>query len=349
MILLKSIVRHAIVLAAGAAGVAGAAHGQRPNPELAKLRTDHEKTLASASRLVDDIHRLTLRQLERERAEAGDYETAARVKERLDLLDHSPGTTAIMPPPLTHTLVAARVLTRDGASREAGRDCVEFRRIGAKALWDIVGLEKGTYEVVLTYAVGLPRFDESSLGDGARGSREPPGGTITFTEVTGLASGAAPALEKRVFTTGAWENYIRESIGRYEFRNATTTVRLEAASTTGGGLMRLRTVELIKVVGDPGPADAVVAGSEPARLLEDLRARHRERLRGIADSLRPRFAGEFLKLEQSFAASGDTASASAVARLRERLFPAAPAAGTGDDTATDIIPGLGEESDPQNP
>jgi hypothetical protein len=326
-----------------------AATAQRPDTELARLRTEHEKGLASASRLVDDIHRLTLRQLERERAEAGDYETASRVKARLDALERTPGTAAIIPPPLTHTLLAARAQTRDGANTEGGREYVDFRKTGGKALWDILGLEKGTYEVVLTYSVGLPRFDESTLGDNTDGPREAPGGVVSFGEVTGLGSGPAPTLEKRVVTTGAWENYIRESIGRHEFKNASTTVKLEAVSATDGGLLRLKHIELVKVVGAPEPSAATGTAQEPARSLQALQAKHRQEMKEAAGSLRPRFNSEFLKLEQELTTAGDAAAAAAVAKVRERLFPAAPSTEAESNDAADPIPGLGDEPEEKKP
>lgn len=342
-------IKLATCLAACLAACLLPATAQRPDTELARLRADHEKGLASASRLVDDIHRLTLRQLERERAEAGDYETANRVKARLDALERTPGNAAIVPPPLTHTLPAARSQTRDGANTEGGREYVDFRKTGGKALWDILGLEKGTYEVFLTYAVGLPRFDESTLGENAGGPREAPGGVISFGEVTSLGSGPAPTLEKRVVTTGAWENYVRESIGRHAFTTATATVKLEAVSATDGGLLRLKQVELVKVVGAPDPTAATGSAAEPARSLQALQARHRKAMKEAAGTLRPRFASEFLKLEQELTTAGDAAAAAAVAQSRERLFPATPAAGAGTDESADPIPGLGDEPEAKKP
>lgn len=336
------------LLAASLSLTSLSAPAQRPELDLARLRADHEKGLASASRLVDDIHRLTLRQLERERAEAGDYETAARVKARLDALERTPGTDAIVPPPLTHTLLAARSQTRDGANSEGGREYIDFRKTGGKAIWDILGLEKGTYEVFLTYSVGLPRFDESTLGAESDGSREPPGGMITFGEVSGLGTTPAATLEKRIATTGAWDNYVRESIGRHEFRNATATVKLEAASATGGGLLRLRQIDLVKVVGAPPPRSSDTA-SEPARSLQALRAQHRKDLNEAAVSLRPRFSNEFLKLEQELTSAGDTAAAAAVARSRNRLFPATtPPAGSPDE-GSDPMPVWADEPEEKKP
>jgi hypothetical protein len=323
------------------------APAQRPDAELAKLRADHEKGLASASRLIDDIHRLTLRQLERERAEAGDYETASKVKARLDALERAPGAAAIVPPPLTHTLPAARALTRDGANTEGGREYVDFRKTGGKAIWDLLGLEKGTYEVFLTYAVGLPRFDESTLGDDSGAPREAPKGVIAFSEVTGLGGGAAAVLEKRVTTTGAWENYIRESIGRHDFKNATATVKLEALSATGGGLLRLRQVELVKVVGSQDATAAEAGATEPGRALQVLQAQYRKSMQEASASVRARFTGEFLKLEQELASAGDTAAAAVVARSRERLFPAA--AGNDQDPSADPMPGLADDPEEKKP
>lgn len=341
-----ALARLAMTISLGLATLPASA--QRPDAELARLRAEHEKGLASASRLIDDIHRLTLRQLERERAEAGDYETAGKVKARLEAMERAPGAAAIVPPPLTHTLPAARALTRDGANTEGGREYVDFRKTGGKAIWDVLGLEKGIYEVILTYSVGLPRFDESTLDGGTNQPREAPKGVIAFSEVTGLGGGGAAALEKRVTTTGAWENYIRESLGRHEFKTATATVKLEALSASEGGLLRLRQIELVKIVGGPDPAASDAGASEPGRALQSLQAQYRKNMQEAAATLRTRFASEFLKLEQELASAGDTAAATVVTRSRERLFPAATATG-GADPAVDPMPGMADDPEEKQP
>ena len=326
--------------------VAGPAAGQRPDSELAKLRADFDKGLASASRLVDDIHRLTLRQLERERAEAGDYETAGKVKARLDAFDRAPGTAAIVPPPVAHVLLPSRALTRDGANTDGGREYVDFRKSGGKAIWDLLGMEQGTYEVFLTYSVGLPEFDESGLNSNGSQASEKPGGTIAFGEVSGLGGAGVAPLEKRVTTTGAWSNYIRESLGRHEFKSKTATVKLEAASASGGGLLRLKQVELVRVVDGTAPPAPDGPAAEPGKALQQLRATYRKEMREAAGALRERFSGEFLNLEQEMNGAGDSASAASVARARTRLFPAAPAA---EDESADPMPTLPEDPAAKNP
>ena len=336
--------RFAAAVSLGLAALPAAA--QRPDAELARLRAEHEKGLASASRLIDDIHRLTLRQLERERAEAGDYETAGKVKARLDALERAPGAAAIVPPPLTHTLPAARALTRDGANTEGGREYVDFRKTGGKAIWDVLGLERGLYEVYLTYSVGLPRFDESTLDQGSDEPREAPKGVIAFSEVTGLGGGGGAPLEKRVTTTGAWDNYIRESIGRHEFKNATATVKLEALSASEGGLLRLRQIEMVKIVGEAETAPSEAVASAPGRALQTLQAQYRKSMQEAAASLRTRFTPEFLKLEQELTSAGDAAAAAAVSRSRERLFPAAA---DGVDAPADPMPGMVDDPEEKQP
>lgn len=329
------------------------APAQRPDTELARLRTEHEKGLAAASRVIDDLHRLTLRQLERERAEAGDYETAGKVKARLADMERAAGVGLIVPPPLTHTLPASRALTRDGANTEGGREYVDFRKTGGKAIWDVLGLglERGVYEVFLTYSVGLPRWDVSPLDSGGTAPREAPGGVIAFSEVTALGSGAAAPLEKRVTTTGAWENYIRESLGRHEFRNASATVKLEAVKASQGGLLRLKQIELVKVVGRPDTDEGEDGSSEPAggrQALPALQAEYRRDMQEAAASLRARFHGEFLQLEQDLMRAGDTTGAAAVVRSRQRLFPAVAAA-AAEDPAVDPMPAMADDPEDAPP
>jgi len=322
---------------------------QRPPETLARLRNDHEQAVASAGRSLDDVHRLTLRQLERERAEAGDYETAAKVKNRLDTLASQPGTTPITPPPVTHTLTPVRALTRDGANTEGGREYVDFRKPGGKALWDVLGLEKGTYEVFLTYSVGLPRLNTSPLSQTPEEPREAPGGVITFNELSGLNGSSLATLEKKVVTTGAWENYIRESLGRYELKTSPTTVKLEATTATTGGLLRLRQLEFVKAV--PGPAAEIETADRPASELADrlatLKTRCQQELDAATAPLHLRFTQAFNALERELATGGQNAAAAATARTRTELIsslqksvtlpPAASPPAQPDPAAEDVL------------
>jgi hypothetical protein len=304
---------------------------QRPLADLDRLQTDYEKTVIAASRRLDDIHRLTLRQLERERAGNGDYETAAKVKARLESLENKAGTPPITPPPLTHTLPAGRAQTRDGANAEGGREYVDFKKQGGKAIWDVLALEKGTYEIILTYSVGLPRFDAPPLATTTEPPREAPGGVILFSELSKLGGASVATLEKKVVTTGAWENYIRESIGRHDFRSTNTTIKLEAAQATTGGLLRVRQIELIKVV--PGPAAAPAADDSPAPdltpKLQELRSRFEEELTATTAPVRLQFTADLRQLETERLTAGDQPGATLAARTREQIMaPPAPSPAT---------------------
>lgn len=308
---------------------------QRPLADLDRLQTEYEKTVIAASRRLDDIHRLTLRQLERERAGNGDYETAAKVKARLESLENKAGPPPITPPPLTHTLPAGRAQTRDGANAEGGREYVDFKKQGGKAIWDILALEKGTYEVILTYSVGLPRFDAPPLTTTTEPPREAPGGVIRFSELSKLGGASVATLEKKVVTTGAWENYIRESIGRHDFRSTNTTIKLEAAQATTGGLLRVRQIELIKVV--PGPAAAPADDDSPAPdltpKLQELRSRFEEELTATTAPVRLQFTADLRQLETERLTAGDQPGATLAARAREQIMaPPAP------DPATPATP-----------
>lgn len=304
---------------------------QRPLADLDRLQTEYEKTVIAASRRLDDIHRLTLRQLERERAENGDYETAAKVKARLESLENKAGTPAITPPPLTHTLAAGRAQTRDGANAEGGREYIDFKKQGGKAIWNVLALEKGTYEVILTYSVGLPRFDAPPLATTTEPPREAPGGVILFSELSKLEGASVATLEKKVVTTGAWENYIRESIGRHDFRSTNTTIKLEAAQATNGGLLRVRQIELIKVV--PGPAAPPSADDSPAAdltpKLQEMRSRFEEELTATTAPVRLQFTADLRQLETERLTAGDQPGATLAARAREQITaPPAPAPAT---------------------
>jgi hypothetical protein len=307
-------------LAAAAAALSSLPLAAQQPDELSRLRDEHERAVASAVRMVDDVYRLTLRQVEKQRAEAANYEGAQRAKEKLDALDKrlGSGSSVTRPPPYV-LLLAARSQTRDGANADSSRQFIDFKKVGGKAVWEVLTLEQGVYEVFLTYSVGVPSFVVGDPKDPAVPAVA--GGVISFSEVTGLsAATAAPLapLEKKIVPTGSWDNFIRESLGRYEFKRTSATVRVEAEAVEAGGLMRLRQVELVRVSGAGAAAGGMAVN--PAQALKELRLKHGEAITTASEEVQRRFGAEFEQLEQQFAATGDHGAAKAVAQARRDLF-----------------------------
>lgn len=283
--------------------------------DFARLRDEHTKALATATRSVDDAFRLMLRQFESERTQAGDYAGAQRIRVRRAAIDREIEATALaVKPSATHTLAAAQALTRDGANSESVRRYIEFKKTGGKALWQILSLEPGWHEVFLTYSVGLPGQDSPSSFSASTTLGEP-GGTVAFAESSSLVAGPSAALEKKLMTTGSWDHFIRESLGVHEFKNRSATVRVEALQASDAGLMRLRQVELVRV-SQPAPG---ASSEQAAKAIEDLRARHREALSLAANSLQMRHSLDLDQLERRLRLTGETEKAAEAARERARL------------------------------
>jgi hypothetical protein len=283
-------------------------HAQEP--ELSKLRDDHQKAVAASTKMLDDSHRLTLRRLERKCAESGDYEGAWRAKERADAIAQPPEGALPTAPP-RYSLNSSQARTQGGVNHDRANDFIEFRKTGATATWELLPVEPGSYEAFVIYSVGVPVLDP------AGGSPETPcGGMFAWSEVTNLGV-RVPPVEKSVVTTGSWENYVRASLGRQDFKSRSATLRVEALAAAPGGLMRLRRIEIVPL------SDSAASGGRVAEAVEsfrELQKRNREAMLAALTPVREKFAVEFDKLERELVARRDTQGAAAVARARQNLF-----------------------------
>jgi hypothetical protein len=289
-------------------------HGQQS--DLGKLRDEHEKAVAASTKMLDDTYRLTLQRLERRCAENGDYEGAMSAKERADAIEKPTGAAAPIAP-IAYSLTANQARTQGGVNYDRARDFIEFRKTGAAAIWELLPVEPGSYEAFIIYSAGVPVHDPTGRSLG-----EPCGGIFAWSEVTNLGTRALP-IEKSVVTTGSWENFVRVSLGRHEFKSRSATLRVEALAAAPGGLMRLRRIEIAPLSDSTATSARVVGTMESFR---DLQKKNREALLAALTPVREKFAPEFEKLEREFVARGDTQGAAAVARARQNLFP------KGDET-----------------
>ncbi len=283
----------------------------------ATLRDEYLKSVASSTRMLDDVYRLTLRRLEKQRAEAGDYEGAQNVRERLDQIEKSSLAAPVVPKNSNMVLAANRARTMNGANTDTSRQAVSMRRSGSTAAWDLIGLTQGSYEVYVTFAVGLSEIDPTGNKTPATGC----GGVISFAEETRLATQQAAPLERRLHTTGAWDNFVREKLGTIEFRSSSATVKLTTTSAEPGGCAVVRQIELVRA---SQPATAPTATAATPGSLAEVRAQHRQELRKAAGDVDDRYRQQFEALEREFTSSGNTKAAEAVAEERKRLFPDKP-------------------------
>ncbi len=336
-----------------ALGALAALPGQQPGAatdELSRHRLESERLAAAATRSLDDAYKLSLRQLERQRAEAGDYEGAEQAWRRLETLEKASSTAPIVAKPPSYVLSPARATVREGASVDGGRGVIEFKKTGSKATWEMLNLEPGAYHVRLTYSVGLPDFTDARSREGATTTGPMPGGLLSFGAVnTSPPAVPTAVLQKRVSPTGSWHNFITETLGRYEFPHRSASLRVEAVSASEAGLMQLKQIELIKAAPLPDSTAATngvglsstgdVSPAEAEASLQSLKRRQRDAERAATSGLRLRYLGEFDRLERELSAQGESAAAARVARARASLFtedettdPATTGPSTSNDT-----------------
>jgi hypothetical protein len=300
--MIRSIV---VILSAIAASTL---HGQPQ--DVVTLREEHEKSVAAATKMLDDSYRLTLHCLERERAENGDYEGALRVKDRLDALE-KPAAAAAPVAPACYSLLGSEARTQGGGNYDRAKDFIEFRKAGGAANWELLRVEPGTYEAFIIYSVGVPVFDPT----GRTPETGECGGTIALSEATNLTA-RPPPLQKTVTTTGSWENFVRASLGRHDFKSRSATLRVEALAALPGGLIRLRRIDFVPV-SDGGSAGATGLADS----LRELQKKNRDALAAALAPIREKLESEFDKLERECVGRGDTQGASAVVRARTQLIP----------------------------
>lgn len=281
--------------------------------DVSSLRADFERAAAAATRSLVEAHQLALRELEAQRAEEGDYEGALRARQLAEALENPVGNPATVQP--SGITLPASHARPQGASHDRSRDSIELRRAGAAAIWELVRLEPGTYDVWAVYAVGAPQPSGGGRAASSPATTTPPqlcGGRISLSEATSLTPGGS-GLQRQVTSTGGWDNYVRGYLGRQEFRTRSLTLKLQADSSEPGGVMRLRGLLLAPALGEAG------ASLDALRPLRDLQKAHAEAMSALRQSGRQRLEGQLRDLENELFLKGDIQSAAAVARERQEL------------------------------
>ncbi len=296
--------------------------------ELVELRTAFESQLESRSaparkRLVD-----ALRQLERSRADRGDYEGARRAQRRRQSIERAaraaPSSPAEPQAP-GQVEIALRSGRRTGSSLhyDAARDAlVGFGKSGHSVTWDINSVQPGDYRVLVTYGCADFTLQSDRVSGGATRTVElTTGGSFTVEEATSLATGEDRVLRHTVYPTGGWDKTVTRNIGRLRLTGTTSTVKLSALAPEPGGLMALRRLRLV-----PVDARGQAGGSHP---LDELKSRYGAKVAEITgDDFRDHIEA-LRRLETSLAGSDRLRDALAVKAERERIeraFSADPAA-----------------------
>ncbi len=338
--------RSPFIVLAGAilAAVAPATRGD----ELSRMREDYERSLREKTRLLDETHRLNLRQLERQMADGADYEAAQAVKERIAVLEAqmgvpngastaaasgnggagsagAPANGASVNGPKSIVLTAQAARTLPGASYDRNLDAVELRKRGGQAQWDVNRCQPGSYDVYLTYsvAVGPPPVAKSRATgtDTAETLSKflPVGGTLGWSEVTSLGGGTDPGLVRPITqTTGGAGQFITEHLGRHELKHASATLRVEAVEAEAGGLLRVKKMELVPATPEPPAGTTETAPAGPATL-EQLQREYRTQIQPLMEPVRLKYDASLAELEQHLKAKGDAEALAAVQAERKRL------------------------------
>jgi hypothetical protein len=234
--------------------------------EFDELKKKHLVSARTATQLIEDRYRVTLRRLEQEKAEKGDYLGAATVKGRLEQMERiEPEALLTQDPPLTSSVVGARSLrlnagSLSGAPRvENSTADVLFTRDEQAIEWLLNGLSAGRYRLELIYALSDERdrfFRTTETRESAPSSATSPTAAVAALEITvsdGL--GLSQRLQRQNLSlepTGSQQQMIRRQATLFEVGPRTPTLRLRY-TTVGkkeGYTFSLRAVELIPITPD---------------------------------------------------------------------------------------------------
>lgn len=242
------------------------------NPALAALdtlRSQFQRQVLTQSQTLSDQYERALARHELERAQAGDYEEAARIKQRRDQIQalfQVEGLQLIDPLaiPLTATAVKGTgIVTNTDGSIAGWRSSSHF------AEWTNVKINPGEYYLELDYLMfDAPIVTTSGV------IRAEPTALFEFFEVS-LLAGAADNRRSFEITLGRDSTaYKSLRIGPIPYTRSPLTLRLVASRSYPGNVMRMKNIRLVPATPLPQPTTAGAAPlpADPTQALAALRS-----------------------------------------------------------------------------
>ena len=311
--------RHAILSALLLAAPPPRAAAAAEPVELLTLRESFLADARERSAAAEASWRLGMETLEKQRAAAGDYEGAIRVRKALsERLDAGASPAARIAGAGSLSLNPATALQGGGAEfTDVRKTSLRLKRPGSNAVWTLTSPPAGVYEVRLTY--GAPGENPATPAGEANGTPEiwraeaeawkpggaesaKAGGVAEFRRVTNIQSDQTP-LVRVIRPTGGWGNPVTLPMGPVELDGRTVRFSLKALSAEAAGLMDLQAVELVPA------ALAGVSAADPADTREFLRLKEifERQAAEKTKTLTRKYLSALQEMESRFSRGKDTA------------------------------------------
>jgi hypothetical protein len=237
----------------------------RGNNELEDLKKKHLQSAQRATQMIDERYRVTLRRLEQEKAESGDYLGAAVVKARLEQMERiEPESLLTRDPPLSASAVGARSLRLNagtllnGARYDANALQVLLQRPEQAIEWLLNSLTVGRYRVEMIYAAvsESEHFQRNEDEKNLPATAVHPSSSLAELEVSlSEGVGLSQRIQRQNLTiqpTGSLLQTIRRQVTIFEVgpRAPTLRVQLTSQQQKGDSTLALRVVELVPIIPD---------------------------------------------------------------------------------------------------
>jgi hypothetical protein len=271
----RSLTRRGLGLALWIISPFTALFGQVPTPiapEMAAfetLRTQFQRQVLSQSQTLSEQYERALARLELERAQSGDYEEAAQIKERRDQIQalFQAGGISLVDPlaiPLSPTAAKGNgIVTNEDGSIAGWRSSSHF------AEWTNVKIVPGDHYLELEYLMlDAPIVTNSGV------IRAEPTALFEFFEVSLLAGASENRRSFEINLGRDSTAYTPLRIGPINFTRSPLTLRLVASRSYPGNVMRMKNLRLVPATAqtkgnDAGPPTPV--HSDPSKALAALR------------------------------------------------------------------------------
>lgn len=267
---------------------------------------------------------------ERQRLAEGDFDGAARIRERrLELLAVKTAA-ATQRPPVLLSPASART-SKEVDFQDEKKVVARFRRTGSMMEWELPAQTPGTYQVVLVFGV-LGDEDKNERNDPYKDPKVPlpertgnggvfdfllggprGGGVVEFRKLSNFKDGGT-VLRCSVRPSGGWATERSVAMGRVELEGKSMKFSLRAVDAQPAGVMDFYRLELVPAAPAAVPADP--AGlKELARLKEVYQKQFTEQTRGVT----AKYIKNLGDLEISAARSSDTETLALVRQEKQRM------------------------------
>jgi len=258
------------------------------------LRTQFQRQVLSQSQTLSEQYERALARLELERAQVGDYEEAAQIKDRRDQIQALFQAGGIsLTDPLAIPLTAAAV-KGTGVVTNADGSLAGWRSNSHFAEWANVRITPGDHYLELDYLMlDAPIVTTSGV------IRAEPTALFEFFEVSLLAGAAENRRSFEISLARDSSAYTSLRIGPISYTRSPITLRLVASRSYPGNVMRMKNIRLVPATaqtlgndaGPPSPIDP-----NPAKALASLRAEFASALAATYEPITTAYADQLKSL-----------------------------------------------------